>query len=105
MRGRAKAVKRNLQLANTSETYKSLEKKITDLLINDRSIASALICPKTIFNILFSRTSVGMRYGSHVDAAHSPLGRRDYSFTLFLNDPSEYEDGNLFLIYLQSRNQ
>ena len=38
-----------------------------------------------------------MRYGSHVDAAHSPLGRRDYSFTLFLNDPSEYEGGELIL--------
>ena len=38
-----------------------------------------------------------MYYGNHVDSAHTSQGRRDYSFTLFLNNPSDYEGGELIL--------
>ena len=48
-------------------------------------------------NILFSRTSAGMYYGNHVDSAHMSQGRRDYLFTLSLNNPSDYLGGELIL--------
>ena len=38
-----------------------------------------------------------MFYKSHLDTPYIPLGRRDYSFTLFLNSPGDYEGGELVL--------
>ena len=38
-----------------------------------------------------------MYYGSHVDSAYTLQGRRDYSFTIFLNNPDEYDGGELIL--------
>ena len=38
-----------------------------------------------------------MRYGKHVDASHAIQGRSDFSFTLFLNNPLEYEGGELII--------
>ena len=51
------------------------------------------------------RYGVGMTYGPHTDAAYLPIGpqplRSDVSCTLFLNDPSAYQGGEL-TIYLGS---
>lgn len=95
--GGAKLVKRNIQLLPSSDTYKALDKRVIELLMSDDSPLMTSIFPKQIINILFSRTSAGMRYGNHVDAAHTTQGRRDYSFTLFLTNPSDYEGGELIL--------
>ena len=95
--GGAKLLKRNIQLSPLSDTYKDLEKRISELLMDDRHSFANYIYPKKIINILFSRTSVGMYYGHHMDSAYTSQGRRDYSFTLFLNDPSDYEGGELIL--------
>lgn len=95
--GSAKEVKRNIQLNEGSDTYINLNQKVRDLLMNDKTMINAYICPKKIVNILFSRTSVGMYYGKHVDAVHVDQSRRDYSFTLFLTNPREYEGGELIL--------
>src|SRR6185437_12827367 len=54
---------------------------------------------------LLSRYSPGMQYGAHGDAAYmvvsSPQGpvtlRSDVSCTVFLNDPTSYEGGELVL--------
>lgn len=46
---------------------------------------------------MFSRTGEGMFYRSHLDTPTITTGRRDLSFTLFLNDPSRYEGGELVL--------
>ena len=104
-KGHAKQLKRNLQLFNNSDVHKDLSKLVSDKLMNNASIMDRFIFPKKIINTLFSRTSTGMYYGVHVDSAHTPAGRRDYSFTLFLNDASEYEGGELIVIYLLSRSQ
>ena len=93
----AKEVKRNIQLFTGSDTYKKLNEKVCDLLMNEKTILHPFIYPKKIINILFSRTSTGMYYGKHIDSVHTDQGRRDYSFTLFLNDPSEYDGGELIL--------
>ena len=96
-KGHAKQLKRNLQLSNNSNVYTDLSNRISERLMNNISVMDRFIFPKQIINILFSRTSTGMYYGNHVDAAHTQAGRRDYSFTLFLNDPSEYEGGELIV--------
>lgn len=95
--GGALDIKRNLQLNPQSKTYEELTKRISSILIDNNSILSDYIFPKKVINILFSRTSSGMFYGSHVDAAHTNDGRRDFSFTLFLNNPGDYEGGELIM--------
>jgi len=92
-----KLVKRNIQISPRSETYKALYARVSELLMNEKYTLDMYICPKKIINVLFTRTSAGMFYGNHVDAAHVSQGRRDYSFTLFLTNPSKYEGGELIL--------
>lgn len=55
----------------------------------------AAMQPKTITNIIFSRYGDGMEYGTHVDASRVGGARADVSFTLFLNDPIDYDGGEL----------
>jgi PKHD-type hydroxylase len=47
----------------------------------------------------FARYEAGMQYGAHTDVAFLPIGgqalRSDLSCTMFLNDPAEYEGGEL----------
>lgn len=95
--GGAKQLKRNIQLFMGSDTYKNLNKKVCDLIMSEKTILKSFVYPKRIINTLFSRTSAGMYYGKHIDIAYTDQGRRDYSFTLFLSDPSEYEGGELIL--------
>ena len=96
-RGAAKSIKRNIQLSPLSDTYKELNAKVCDMLMNEASVFDRYIYPKKIINVLFSRTSSGMYYGRHVDSAYTLQGRRDYSFTIFLNEPHEYDGGELIL--------
>ena len=95
--GKARMVKRNLQLNNESDTYKELTARVSNLLLSDIPSLSIHVFPKKVNSILFSRTSTGMYYGKHIDAAYTSEGRRDFSFTLFLNNPTEYEGGELVL--------
>lgn len=95
--GGAKLVKRNIQLSHISDTYKALNMRVIEQLMEGSPTLETYIYPKKIINILFSRTSAGMHYGKHVDAAHTVQGRRDYSFTLFLSNPIDYEGGELIL--------
>lgn len=96
-RGSAKDIKRNIQLDVGSDTYMNQNEKVQHLLMNEKSIMNSFVFPKKIVNILFSRTSAGMYYGKHVDAAYVGNSRRDYSFTLFLTNPREYDGGELIL--------
>jgi PKHD-type hydroxylase len=61
-------------------------------------ISAAL--PARISPPLFNRYAGGQTYGPHIDGAIRPLGpgarmRTDLSATLFLNDPGDYEGGEL----------
>ena len=82
--GKSNKIKRNLQL-NPGELYKNLSEEIIVLLKNHSNISSSIF-PSKIFNILFTRTGPGMYYGRHMDVPYIETGRRDLSFTLFLND-------------------
>ena len=89
-------VKRNLQLSAQSKKYKEHSNEIIDLVQKDQIIENAVF-PGKIHSILFSRTGGGMFYGPHLDTPHVPSGRRDLSFTLFLNEKKDYEGGELIL--------
>lgn len=92
----AKLVKNNQQLASKTPKADSLKKQIKQALNNHPLIQSA-IRPKNIHTMLFSRYEVGMSYGRHTDNALMGGLRSDVSFTLFLNEPNEYEGGELVI--------
>ena len=88
--------KRNLQLNSSSEQYIKYSDEIINLVEKNEIIQTAVF-PAKIHNILFSRTGTEMFYGPHLDTPFIPSGRRDLSFTLFLNEKKEYKGGELIL--------
>ena len=89
-------VKRNLQLDSGSKQYEQLSKEIINYVENDTIIKNSVF-PSKIHNILFSRTGAGMFYGRHLDTPYLSTGRRDLSFTIFLNQKEDYKGGELIL--------
>ena len=94
--GDAKEKKRNVELNGCCKDYKVLSEEIIKIIKEDNNI-KFFAYPYKIFSILFTRTGKGMYYGPHIDVANSELGRRDLSFTIFLNPPNEYKGGELIL--------
>ncbi|HEX9461007.1 MAG TPA: Fe2+-dependent dioxygenase [Alphaproteobacteria bacterium] len=96
--GRAKAVKKNLQTDRKSDRMSDIQQTILAAL--DRNpIFRTVAAPRKIIPPRFNLYKQGMFYGDHVDNAimgdaDDPI-RVDCSFTLFMNDPSEYEGGEL----------
>ena len=64
-------------------------------ILFDNSLFYSFTVPNIIHNLLFSKTDIGGKYGWHVDNAFIDGNRSDVSFTIFLNDPSDYEGGEL----------
>ena len=94
--GKMKENKRNLELGNQKD-YKELSSDIMKILSQDKVFESFAL-PAKIFSLLFTRTGKGMYYGPHLDAPYCfGDGRRDLSFTIFLNQPNEYQGGELIL--------
>jgi PKHD-type hydroxylase len=97
--GAAQQVKNNLQLPKDSE----IAQQVGDIVLNAISqspLIQAAIMPKMVLPPLFSRYTEGMYYGWHVDSpltGQFPTIRSDVSMTVFLNDPSEYEGGELVI--------
>lgn len=97
----AQLVKRNVQLRADSDTRARLSAMIESALMANRMFTT-LVLPKRIGPFHFSRYEVGMEYGDHVD--NSVMGmntgnpmRADMSMTIFLNDPADYDGGELVL--------
>jgi PKHD-type hydroxylase len=88
-------VKKNLQL-NLGDTHTKLSQEIIELMENDE-LVNNFSFQSQIFNILFTRTGRGMFYGPHVDSPCLKNGRRDMSFTIFLNKAEDYKGGELIL--------
>jgi len=89
--------KKNTQIDRTTKVQKQLSTKIKGILSksNDFQIIAQ---PRYVHDFLFSRYGVGMEYGDHTDNPLMDQGRRsDMSMTIFLNEPSEYEGGELML--------
>ncbi|NIA67726.1 Fe2+-dependent dioxygenase [Pelagibius litoralis] len=94
---RAKRVKHNEQLSPKAADRKSLDDMILNALRGHDDF-QRLAFPKAIQRPLFSRYGVGMNYGLHVDDALMGKERRirsDLSVTVFLNNPDDYDGGEL----------
>ena len=87
-------VKKNLQL---NPVLAPISKEI----IENRIYNNVAICNRCftnkVHNMMFSRTGNEMFYGQHTDKPNTRLGRRDISFTLFLNESTQFEGGELIL--------
>lgn len=87
-------VKKNIQVdaINTPNSRELVENKI----LNNPTL-KYLIFPKKIHNLMFTRAGQGMFYKSHTDNPSTAAGRRDISFTLFLNKKENYQGGELIM--------
>jgi PKHD-type hydroxylase len=90
----AKQVKQNLQLQRNAPETADL-RQLVETALKRNSLFSAVVRPRKIHSILFSRYELAMAYGSHIDNAFMGQWRSDVSFTLFLG--SAYEGGELVI--------
>ncbi|MGB8698566.1 MAG: Fe2+-dependent dioxygenase [Thermosynechococcaceae cyanobacterium] len=102
----AQLVKHNAQLPADHPQGGDLRHLVRSAL-NRHPLFQAAVQPMAIHTILFSRYDVGMSYGLHVDNAlmggnldldtdsATKRYRSDVSWTLFLNDSTDYEGGAL----------
>lgn len=93
----AKDVKHNLQMDMQNQQYMQIQQIILAALNQSPVLRDATFL-KNIYPFLLSKYTSGMEYGWHVD---SPLMgnmmRTDIAITIFLNNPKEYEGGELEL--------
>lgn len=93
--GMAMAVKSNEQ-ADASKVPGLIE--LLSQSVFGHPLFVQLAMPRAVSNVQVSRYRTGMAYGTHTDAAYMPSGKRaDISFTLFLNEPADYDGGELSL--------
>jgi PKHD-type hydroxylase len=95
----AALAKRNRQLPEGGETAKHARQIVQQALAASSLFLSAAL-PKRIYPPLFNRYGTGDGFGDHIDNAIRLLPdgtqmRTDLSATLFLNDPADYDGGEL----------
>ncbi len=94
------SVKEVSQIFTSSDSSSSTDNivEIKDLVVT-KIISNPLIksftLPSLIHGVMFTKSLPGNGYGMHVDNPYMPSGRSDLSFTLFLNEPENYEGGSL----------
>lgn len=94
-------VKRNQQLPDASPVKSELGRRVLTALERSPLFFAAAL-PLKILPPRFNRYAGGGEYGFHVDGAMMRLGageqlRSDLSCTLFLNEPDEYDGGELVI--------
>jgi len=93
-------VKNNQQVDERSEVAAQCQAIILGALERHPLFISAVL-PNEVYPPMFNRYGVGMSFGAHVDGSvriQPRTGRKlrtDVSATLFLNDPSDYDGGEL----------
>tara|TARA_B100000965_G_scaffold397338_1_gene413749 strand:- start:6237 stop:6902 length:666 start_codon:yes stop_codon:yes gene_type:complete len=90
----AAKIKKNYQLDRDSKLSIDNQDFIINKIISD-PLTKSFTLPNLIHGIMFTRSLVGDGYGTHVDNPYMPTGRSDLSFTIFLNEPKDYEGGEL----------
>ena len=97
----AKQTKDNLQVDNTDPKYAESVQIVSGAFARSREFIDFAM-PKHVAPPLLCRYAPGMKYGAHADAALIQLGnfrlRSDLSCTVFVNDPSAYEGGELSIV-------
>lgn len=95
----ARRVKQNEEVDQASDVYKQLNGLVMSHLIRHPVFRSAVL-PHKLGSPFYARYTEGMGYGDHVDdpVMGSPHHyRSDVSTTVFLNEPEEYEGGELIV--------
>ncbi|MCK9686181.1 Fe2+-dependent dioxygenase [Scleromatobacter humisilvae] len=93
-------VKHNEQVDERSDVAAACQSIILGALERHPLFISAVL-PNEVYPPMFNRYGQGMAFGAHVDGSvriHPHTGRKlrtDVSATLFLNDPGEYDGGEL----------
>jgi PKHD-type hydroxylase len=99
-KGRAQAVKHNLQIDRAGPEPNDLD-RIVLAALRRNELFQSFAFPKRMVPPIFSRYEPGMEYGSHVDNALMGAGldtvRSDLAMTIFLSDPASYDGGELVL--------
>jgi len=96
----SQAVKKNAQLPDDDPTARKLGEMIV-VALEKNALFTAAALPLKVLPPLFNRYSDGQSYGGHIDGAIRPVTgtplrvRTDLSATLFLNDPTTYDGGEL----------
>ncbi len=90
----AARIKHNFQLDKRSSTSMELKDLIINKMISNPLIKSFTL-PNLIHGVMFTKSLAGDSYGTHLDNPYMPSGRSDLSFTLFLNEPKDYQGGEL----------
>ncbi|WP_406823596.1 Fe2+-dependent dioxygenase [Pedobacter sp. KACC 23697] len=93
----AKEVKSNLQLNHQTQEHAAIQQIILAAL-NRNPVFRNAILPQSIHPFIISNYKPGMHYGWHVDSpVMGNMIRTDVALTIFLNDPEEYDGGELEL--------
>jgi PKHD-type hydroxylase len=98
--GAAKEVKNNLQVSKDAHNAHPEVQQLIGMAIVSNPLVQQAVMPIKILPPLISKYEPGMHYGWHTD---SPLMgeeftiRVDVSITVFLNNPTEYEGGELVI--------
>ncbi len=96
----AKRVKNNEELAADDKQMQQLNNIVMGSLVQHDKFKAAVI-PLRVAAPYYARYIKGMTYGDHVDDPIMGTGgqqyRSDISTTVFLNEPSEYEGGELVI--------
>lgn len=82
--------------ASYAHAQAGLEQRIVNSLLANRAFVRAAL-PKRIVRLVFDRYEAGMGCGPRVDDPIMEGCRTDLSFTLFLNDPTDYDRGDLIV--------
>ena len=96
----AKRVKNNEELAADDQQMQQLNNLVMGSLVQHDEFKAAAI-PFRVAAPYYARYNKGMTYGDHVDdpimGSQGQQYRSDVSTTVFLNEPSEYEGGELVI--------
>ena len=92
----ARRVKDNQQ-ADASDRSLDAIRALVAKRIMDNDLFRLAVRPKQLSGLLFSRYEPGMQYGVHVDDALMQGMRTDVAFTLFLDEPADYDGGDLVI--------
>lgn len=96
----ARRVKNNEEIPQSAEVLAQLNNIVMTSLFN-HPVYQAAVMPHRVATAFYARYTSGKFYGDHVDdPIMGPMGgryRTDVSTTVFLNDPAEYQGGEIVI--------